>query len=240
MKKFEAIFGIKPDQVQKNCLLLPLVGKELQGAFNAEKFSFGKVYSAAQGAGFTLIRTGMGPGFVGDAVLYLKEETGCENAILFGSCGSVASSNGLSVGSLVAPSICRSNESFSKLLSLSRLSPRFFRPHRGLFEDFMKYSKKKGVREIVAATIPSLKLEETMVDAFTRGGIDVVDMECSAFFAASESAGLKVAALFYVSDIINEQPFYIELDPVSKAVLSSSIRNAVTLLCDFIKENLND
>jgi purine-nucleoside phosphorylase len=180
----------------------------------------------------------MSPCLVGDAVLYLKE-TPCQNIILFGSCGGVKSKGGLSVGSLVTPFKCYSNESFTQMLLGKDAERNIFYANQELFNSFLKVNKNSGLRKVTCSTISSLKLEEEMVDSFIRENIDVVDMECSAFFSASSSAGFKAIALFYVSDIIKIKPFYMNLDPVLKEKLSSSIKKASSLLCEFIKKNLN-
>jgi purine-nucleoside phosphorylase len=63
-----------------------------------------------------------------------------------------------------------------------------------------------------------------------KKNIDVVDMECSAFFSASSYTGLKAMALFYVSDIIKEKPFYKTLKPALKTKLSAAIEKSINLL----------
>jgi purine-nucleoside phosphorylase len=236
MSPFEAVFGIKSQQVQKTCILLPLIPKMALHEFKAKKILRGKLYGVANAKDFTLIHTGIGAGFVGDAVLYLKE-TPCRNVILFSSCGLVKEKTGLSLGSLVSPLECYANESFSEMLSGEKREAKVFYPEQELFEDFLKTNQDAGVRGVTCSTISSLKLEEGMLGVFIAKGIEVVDMECSAFFAASDYVGLKAIALFFISDIIKERPFYLSLDPVSKLRLFSSIKMASRLLCAFIQKN---
>lgn len=236
MSQFEAIFGIKNKQVQKNCILVPLIPKIILSEFKVKKILRGKLYGVADTKDFTLIHTGIGACFVGDAVLYLKE-TPCQNIILFGCCGLVKEKAGLSLGSLVSPFKCHAQESFSEMLLEGLKEEEVFYAHQGLFESFTKANHERGLREATCATISSLKLEEGMLDAFIEKDIDVVDMECSALFAASNFVGLKAIALFFISDIIKKRPFYTRLSPLLKLRLSSSIKTAAKMLCEFIKKN---
>lgn len=238
MTRFEALFGIKNSQVKKNCLILPLLQKGILDGFNIKDFSRGRLYGVGNNNDFTLIHTGLGAGFVGDAVLYLKE-TPCQNMILFGSCGLVNPKNDLSLGSLVSPVECYANESFTELLTGSGDAPLAFHPHRGLLKSFLVANPEAKIREVICSTLASLKLEEGMADIFTEKKIDVVDMECSAFFSASNFTGLKSAALFYISDIIKKQPFYNKLDSKSRLKISFAIKKSSTLICEFIRRNLN-
>lgn len=239
MTQFEALFGIKASQVKRNCLLLPLLPKGILAELKIRKIRRGKLYGSADAADFTLVHTGMGPALAGDAVLYLKE-TPCRNIFLFGSCGLVREKEGLSIGSLVSPFRCFASESFTEILWERKITSKLFYPRKGLFEDFLAVARGAGVKKATCATIPSLKLEEDLSVSFVKKGIDVVDMECSAFFSAADFVGLKAVALFYISDIIKNKPFYRQFRPHLKLKLQSSIRNAAGLLCRFIKEKLSD
>jgi hypothetical protein len=232
MTEFQALFGIRSAQVKRNCILLPVVQKEMLDEFKIKNFSKGRLYQAANTRDFTLINTRISPGFVGDAVLYLKE-TPCRNLILFGSCGLVKEKDGFSIGSLVSPSKCYSNESFTEMLLGRNSKPRAFYPHKGFFESFLRTSQKLGVRKVSCSTISSLRLEPDLLDSFIEKAIDVVDMECSAFFSASNYTGLEAVALFYVSDIIKKKPFYKTLEPVLKTKLSTAIEKSSHLLGTF-------
>ena len=76
------------------------------------------------------------------------------------------------------------------------------------------------------------------IDVLTRDGIEVVDMECSAFFAASSAVGLKALTVFYVSDIISKRPFYVDLKQPEKSALSCSIKMATDAIQQFIRNSL--
>lgn len=238
MTQFEALFGIKSSQVKKDCILLPLFEKGILSEFKIKNLSRGRLYAVGNNNDFTLIHSGMGVCMAGDAVLHLKE-TPCQNIILFGSCGLVHKKDGLSIGSLVSPLKCYSEESFTDLLLERKQELKVFYPQKKLFENFLKFGKSSGIKGVICSTISSLKLQEEMADLFIERGIDVLDMECSAFFSAAGYTGLNAIALFYVSDIIKERPFYMNLDSALKSTLSYSKINAAGLLCEFIKKNLN-
>lgn len=238
MTRFEALFGIKSSEVRKNCILMPLLQKGALGLLEIKNLKKGKLYSSGSNNDFTLIVTGIGAGFVGDAVLYLQE-TSCQNLILFGSCGLVKEKRGLAIGGLVSPFKCYANESFSGMLLEKNTSPKVFSAGANLYESFLEANQGAGIKKVICSTLASLKLEEEIAASFIEKGIDVVDMECSAFFSASAYSGFNAIALFYITDIINKKPFYAGLDKNSKLILSRAVKNASGLLCKFIKENLS-
>ncbi len=234
MTQFELLFGIKKSGLNKNCVLMPMLTKGILKDFGIEKLTKGKLYSLGNGKNFTLIHTGIGAGFTADAVLYLKN-TPCKNIILFGSCGLVIDKKCLSIANMVCPFRCYSNESFSDMLLKNKKRPLIFYPDKGLLESFLKAKHSNIIKQVTCSTIPSLKLEEERLDSFIKQGIDVIDMECSAFFAASKHVRLKAIALFYDSDILKSKPFYKSLAVAEKSTLSYAIKNAVFNLCEFLK-----
>jgi len=229
---FEALFGIKESKIKKTCVLMPLVARDILLKLGIKKLSRGKLYSAANADHFTLIRTGMGTNFLGDAVLYL-EDTPCENILLFGSCGSLGRSGDLTIGSLVSPIDCYACESFSNVLQDKVEDCEVFRPDESLLEKLIKYDKKGTVKMAHCVTFASLKMEGKKLKFFSDRGIDVVDMECSALFAASDHIKRKAAALFYITDIVETHPFYEPLPAGVKTNLISSINDAVDILRGF-------
>jgi len=238
MTKFEALFGIKNTDIKANCILLPIITKDILSGFNIKNIPRGKLYGAANMDNCTLIHTGIGPAFTGDAVLYLKD-TPCKNVILFGSCGLVNEKSDMSIGSLVSPSVCYSQGSFTDMLLKAEKKQRAFYPDKKLFENFFNFNETAGLKKAACSTIASLKLEEDMVDFFIENRIDVVDMECSAFFSSADFSSLKATALFYISDVIKKAPFYQDLNQPLRKNISISINNASRQLCKFIKMKLS-
>ncbi|MFC1508114.1 hypothetical protein ACFL60_00315 [Candidatus Omnitrophota bacterium] len=235
---FEKLFGIEESLIKETCILLPLLKKNVLKYLDVKSLSKGKVYSSGNSGSFSVIHTGMGAPFTGDAALYL-EQTQCKNIILFGSCGLVKETKDLKVGSLVTPHKCYSLESFSNMLSEEKGTWRSFSADKDLTEIFLKTSGDHSIQKITCATLGSLKLEEDYLEIFEQKNIHVVDMECSSLFSASKHVKKRAMALFYITDIINKKPFYIDLGDKEKTILSSSIKSAATTLCEFIEKNLS-
>lgn len=238
MGNFEALFGIKESKIKNTCMLLPILAKDIAGELNVKKFSKGKLYSSGNSHSFTAIHTGLGPALLGDTVLHLAN-TSCQNIILFGSCGLVKEKQDLDVGSLVVPYKCHASESFSDMLLKYEKDWDVFYSTPSLTEDFLETNKKLDIKKVACATLGSLKLEENRVALFEEKDIQVVDMECSAFFSASKHIGKNAMAFFYITDIINKKPFYRKIGSEEHLSLSSSIKSATRILCDFIEKNLS-
>jgi purine-nucleoside phosphorylase len=235
MTKFETLFGVDAPEIKNTCVLLPLPAKSMLNDLGIDKLSKGKLYSSGHSGNFSAIITGMGAGMAGDAVLYLRE-TGCQNIILFGSCGLTQAKPGMDIGALVSPVKSYSMESFSSMLFDKKTGLKKFSSDKILMENLLKDSG--DVKKVTCATLGSLKLEEGMIDLFIKQHIDVVDMECSSVFSASQYIKRNAIALFYITDIINEKPFYSSLNDKDRSALSSSIKKSCHILCDFIKNDL--
>lgn len=238
MKIFETLFGIKESNVKTTCILLPIITKGLLTGFNIGNFFRGRLYSSYNARNFTIIHTGIGPGFAGDAVLYLAE-AGCKNIILFGSCGLLPLTLSLSpkgrgkkIGTVVTPVKCLAMESFTNML-LRKPVTNISYPDNTLIKAFMK-NNASLVKRVNCATVGSLKLEQENILLFNKKAVDVVDMECSSVFSAAQYTGIKAMALLYVTDIINEKPFYKGLSPEDNSCLCNSIKQSAGILCEFI------
>ena len=234
MTKFETLFGMKETDIKNTCLLLPLIKKDMLHGLGIEKLARGRLYTSGNNSFFTIIHTGVGSGLLGDAALYLKN-TDCQNMIAFGSCGLVDEVDDLNIGSLVTPSLSYSLESFTEMLS-GYNKWESYKPDKKLFESLIN----NKVKNVTCASLGSLKLEEGYIDIFKEKGIDVVDMECAALFSAAGSVKKKALALFYVTDIINKEPFYRDMTTKDQGILSLSIKSAINILCKLTKENLKD
>ena len=233
MSKFKTLFGIDESRIKNTCILLPLLRKDVSKGLGINGFSRGKLYSTGENRHFTVIHTGIGPGFSGDAILYLKE-TRCQNIILFGSCGLVKEEKDLGIGSIVTPEECYSMESFTDMLMGKKVDFKSFFPDTSLLRQFPEAKK------VICATLGSLKLEEKLTEEFVQKKIQVVDMECSACFSAAASIKKKALALFYITDIVNKKPFHEKLEHSDNKTLKDSIKSASCLLRDFIEKSLKD
>ncbi|MBI1871206.1 MAG: hypothetical protein HYS07_08455 [Chlamydiae bacterium] len=206
LSPFESLFGIPQREVRKNVLLLPILPKGFLNILGFEKLTRGFLYASASIENWTLIQTGMGAPLVGDAVLYL-EGSCCQNLLLVGSCGALPRSC-LEIGNLVYPEKCLAIESFSEFLLEEISSLRVLLLQNPLLKKWIEVSNSVKIRPVTCATLPSLKLEEEREEWLFFQGVDVVDMECSAFFSAAQYCKIPASALFYVTDIVNEKPFY--------------------------------
>jgi purine-nucleoside phosphorylase len=193
-----------------------------------EKLQNGILFSSGSTDRFTIIRTGVGPAFTGDAVLYLKD-TKCKNIILFGSCGLTKKTDRLDIGSLVSPKACYNWESFSDVLTKSHKESIVRYPDKIFFDNLISIDST-NISPVTCVSMGSLKLQEQFQDYFLKEKIDILDMECSAFFSASKKTKKRSIALFYCSDILKEYPFYHPLSCNYPEKISSAIKKGIQIL----------
>jgi uridine phosphorylase len=234
MSVFRILFGIEEKEVRSCCVVMPLIAPGILEQCGVGKPACGRLYAAASNSHLTVIAARVGAGFVGDAVLYLKD-TGCRTVFLFGSCGLVKQTARLRIGATVVPSSCRAQESFSRTLAGERIPVGTVSPDARLYASFRRFAAGKAVG-VRCLTVSSLKLEEQALPEYLKAGIEAVDMECSAFFAAAAHAGLRSLALFYASDILKVKPFYRAQRAAERYALTSGIRTAADLLIGFAAE----
>lgn len=233
MNEFEILFGLKESQIKKTCILLPLFNKDMLKGFGTKAPSKGSLYACANNAPFTLIRTGVGAPFTGDAVLHLKQ-TPCENIILFGSCGLAREQKNLNIGSLLIASKAYNFESFSQLLFPQKSNnEEIFHADITLCDELLKLGEFKNIPKVNCATFGSLKLEKDYLNLLGQKDIAVVDMECSAFYAAANHINRRALAFFYVCDIIGKKDFYAPLTPKDSSSVSATIKKAAVILQKF-------
>ncbi|VAX34969.1 hypothetical protein MNBD_UNCLBAC01-710 [hydrothermal vent metagenome] len=228
MNVFEKLFGIDPQKIKKTCILTPFLTKNLLQQFDIKKLEKGFLYKCANTKNFTLIHTGIGTPFVGDAVLYLKD-TDCQNIFFFGSCGLIESSDNLNIGSLVTPSSSLAIEGFTQVLNQEFDSINVTFPHKKLLEKFNKNHSKK-THNVICASFGSLKLEEENLNFLKKNNVQALDMETSSFFHAATKIKRRALALLYVTDIIKEKPFYRQYTSEDKIAVESAINQSVEIL----------
>ena len=156
MKEFRSLFGGKPSSVRKNCVLSPFISRDILKVFKIEKLTKGALFSLGDNGLFSLIVTGMGALFVGDAVLHL-EKTPCENLILFGSCGGLPE-KGFHTGILTVVEKSFSQDSFVHML-LGKKTEDVFYPNKDLLNSFLSFEEELvGGKQVPATTwtFPSL------------------------------------------------------------------------------------
>jgi purine-nucleoside phosphorylase len=231
MDRFTAIFGMDKDKVEKNCLLLPFLPAGVLKELGIKELTPGAVFSSASVKGLTVIKTGIGANFVGDAVLYLAK-TNCENIFFFGSCGLINNKLGLRIGDLVFPTVAYPFESFTDILTQRIQKPLGSYPDSGLMSGFLE-STGLDLHRSACVSFASLYHEDNFVPVFQRLGADVIEMECAAFFHAARKAEKKALALLYISDILSSKPLYQTPSPEDKKSLANGVSQACQAIGKF-------
>ncbi len=219
-----ALFGIAPEKFQKTCIIMPFDIPRAARNLGVAAMTQGRVFSCGQGQGFTLIRSGMGAGFVGDCTLYLAE-TPCEKILFLGTCGLIRRRDNLDVGSLVIPGTIHAFESFSAIV-----------------KGTLNTSEPVQADETLTRTFPcprqncvsfaSLHEEEKHIALFDQLDARIIEMECSAFFLACRKIGRASGALLVVADILQEKVFCAALPSSDKKSLTEGISQA----CSYLKK----
>ena len=235
MPHFRSIFGIEQESVQHNCLLLPFLSPGVLNTLGIKKLSRGFLFSAGNIHNVTVINTGMGAGFTGDACLYLSN-TACKNIFFFGSCGLITQQEGLNIGSLVLPTAAFAFESFSDILNNRLQSPLAVKPDQKLIDHFLSLTTLK-LYHANCISFASLYEEEKFIPLFKSLNAAIIEMECAALFCAAARIKVKAMAILYISDILNKKRFYETLSPEDKKNLTESISQACKAFLTFIKTN---
>jgi purine-nucleoside phosphorylase len=255
---------------------MPFVPKGVLQEFGVNRLSRGGLYGAGNGEFCTLFHTRMGPSFTGDAVLYLSD-TPCRELYFLGTCGLLRRTPGIKIGSLVSPSRCYAQESFTSLLSDPTSTGIATSPDLLLYQELINFggaedSKYSGnrladscsgdlqaanhgpadggaatsavspahrmfIEEVTGISAGSLKLQPEKIGEWRERGVQVVDLESAAFFAAARRIERSAAALMVVSDIVGENPWHQESD---RELVSGSLRNAARILCEIISKKQSD
>lgn len=225
MTKFEILFGTKTSSIQKTCVIVPFLPPGFLKILGIGALKKGKLFATANSGAFTVIKAGIGALFVGDTVLYLQE-TDCQEMIYFGACGLVQETERLTIGSLVSPRECMAFEGFTDVLLRHTDKISTHDPDQVLFQSFLKATSGYQIHPVTGMSIGSLKCEESYQEFFSKKGVDVVDMECSAFFSAARSIKKKAVALLYATDIIGKVSFFEPLKPKDKLRIDHAIQTA--------------
>ncbi|MDR4509435.1 MAG: hypothetical protein MRJ65_14610 [Candidatus Brocadiaceae bacterium] len=229
MPLFKNLFGTESSTIKKTCVVVPFLPKGLLKKLGIETLKRGTLYSTANTDTFTFIKAGIGTLLVGDAVLYL-EQTQCKNIIYFGSCGLVRETDRLTLGSLVCPEKCFSFESFTDVITGQMCNVSTQYPGYNLLQTFLDMSTSRNIRSVTGISIGSLKCEESYKKFFLEKGVEVIDMECSAFFSAAHSIQKDALAILYATDIITQKPLFTPLEPESRLLIDNAIHTACKVI----------
>ncbi len=234
MSNFKILFGIEPSLIQKTCVIVPFLVPGLLKALGIGSLKKGKLYATAHTNTFTFIKAGIGALFIGDCVLHL-EETACQEMVYFGACGLVQETDRLTIGSLVSPRECKAFEGFTDVLLKHTDNITAHYPDQELFRSFMDTEPGHNIHPVTAMSIGSLKCEESYKEFFGKKGIEVVDMECSAFFSAANYMKKKAVALLYATDIIGKKSFFEPLELQDKLHIEHAIQTASDTIQSFCR-----
>jgi len=236
MELFKKLFGIEAETVQETCIVMPFVTKGILREFNIKKLSRGRLYSSGNGKICTVFHTRVGGVFTGDAILYLSE-TPCREIYFLGTCGLLQRTPGLKIGSIVSPSRCYAQESFTSLLSDPASPGILTTPDSILYRVLINSGGKGEIKEVIGISSGSLKMQPEKREEWQERGVQVVDLESAAFFAAAGHSGFSAAALMVVSDIVEVRPWYQEN---TRGFVSGSLQRAARILCEIITKKQND
>lgn len=226
---FNFLFGIDCEQLKETCVITPFCSREIVTGLQISNLKKGFLYSSGNNDIFSVIITKMGAGFTGDAVLYLKD-TNCKNLIFFGSCGAIR--NDIRTGSIIIVKQSISQDSFVNIL-LRRKSYDIFYPGKDLFERITLNDKYSKLIKATCITVGSLKMEKQYIETQKSQQIDVVDMETSAFLAASKYIDKNAVSIMFVTDNIKNYPFYKAFKDVNKIKeISFNASNKLFEICN--------
>ncbi|VAW13715.1 hypothetical protein MNBD_BACTEROID05-123 [hydrothermal vent metagenome] len=201
---FKNQFGIDAQSIKPTCILTPFLYKGLLEDLEIKSLSKGKPYASGHGKNFTLIHTQVGSLFMGDCVLSLKK-TPCKQLIMLGSCGLVEKTDHLDIGQIVLPIQSYEMESFSQMLEKKYINLNAHHANESLMNNLTPSSP---FPKVSCASLGSIKQENNYLNFFKKNGIEIVDMEYSAFLTASKHINIPACGILYITDIIGESsPF---------------------------------
>lgn len=228
MNTFEKLFSTSPKDIKKDVIITPFLNLEYFRQHKESKINRGFLFEVLGETRFSVVKTGVGASFVGDAIVYLTD-TPCKRVYFMGSCAAIRN---FEVADLVIADKALARESFSAIL-LNKNTHFFITPKKWLFKSFLSQNKK--VKKGIVATLGSLSLQDKLIDSLKQQNIDCVDMETSAFFSAANYFDLSSLALLYVTDIIGERSFFRKLNRHEADIIKASRQRAISLLCKFIE-----
>ncbi|MFZ5351594.1 MAG: hypothetical protein ACOZCL_02590 [Bacillota bacterium] len=161
-----------------------------------------------KGKRVTVIECRIGSPLAGDCILAL-EYAKCKTVIFSGSAGAINDS--YEIGDMLAVSEAIIGEGFSRYHSdnfeedcFGKLSAGDYELSDKLLSCIKKYEGIYGIKTYRGRifTIDTILGESSAVfDYMKRKGCDAVEMEVSSVFTAAAKAGLKAAALIFISDL---------------------------------------
>ncbi|MFH0753931.1 MAG: hypothetical protein V2A70_05135 [Candidatus Omnitrophota bacterium] len=214
---FKIFYGIDSADIQPTVMIMPFDIPEVAAHLKVDRWIKGRMFACAKGQGFTLIRSGMGAGFVGDCILRL-DQTPCRKILFLGTCGLMARAGNLDIGSLVTPAIVYAMESFSEILTGEIRTPSPITADQRLIP--------ASIPRVNCVSFASLYLETRYTDVFKELNADVIEMECAAFCLAADRINRTSSSLLVCSDIIGDPAVCFNLTSNDKNNLTEGIQQA--------------
>ena len=224
---FQKIFGLPAAEIQPVCILAPFLMPGMLRALGVQVLEPGYPYRSGNGKFGTLIHTRMGAGFVGDAVLFLRE---CPVKALFllGSCGAVRDDPALALGTVVVPDEAMSLDGFAALRDGLRQPGPLSHPAPALLSLANRHPQTANILQIHAASMNSVFLEESWQADLRAWNRDVIDMETAAFFLTAQAAGLPALAVLYITDILSKSHPYLGMNDDERHLIRGGADQALT------------
>lgn len=207
--------GIEPEQIRRDVVIAPWWEPPVFPAFDKNNFlSVSETDSikawnvGAEGLSFTYIKTGIGAPVLMDVMLALGV-TPCERAIFIGSVGALDC--GIGIGDVVVPEFSICGDGASRYISHSNLMEGDVfgekqYPDRDMFlrlsEATAHICETHDVKWHIGKTfsIDTVFAQFVHIDEIIGMSCNTIEMETAAAFRAAALAGIRMAALFSVSD----------------------------------------
>lgn len=207
--------GVKPEQINANVIIAPWwepKSLELLGEaeyLSASQFSAIKVWNIhSKVRDITYIKTGIGAPVFMDALLALGV-TPCKKVLFVGSVGSLDENIG--IGDIVIPEYSICGDGASRYIATDTLTyvdvfGTKAEPDKKMFDIICKITENVCDENKVkfhvgrAFSIDSVFAQYAHIDEIVNMGCNVIEMETASAFRAAAIAGLKLGAIFSVSD----------------------------------------
>ncbi len=214
---FKTLYGISPDAIQETVVIMPFDVPRAAVHLGVERLINGRLFACGQCKGFTLIRSGMGAGFVGDCVLWL-ERTPCRQILFLGTCGLIEQTQQFDIGSVLTPKTVHIMESFSDIVRGHIKTPEVIAIDDHLIDPVIPRTN--------CISFASLHEETKCLALFKKLNAHVIEMECAGFFLSSQRIHRASGILLVVSDIVADENMCFNLSPENKKKLSQGIHQA--------------
>ncbi len=239
------VFGCRPEDIAEEVVVTPFVPlKAFRRHVAAEvrdlspPFFYKGFTGVFGGRRVTVLATGVGPSRVGDCLGFLSL-TPARRVLFAGAVGGLAPE--LAIGEFFLPLEAADGEGYTRyvdqpfrqVVAGARPVPR----PRGFGGGLGPFLAAQGfvAREGRVFTVGSISFEsrENLL-AIRDHGYDAVEMELSAFFAASRCHGLAAAALTYVSDLPLGSSLWQEKGPGEEEALRHAYRALPLLALEYL------